>query len=80
MIVIILKKTKNRPEYAEDKKVLFLYPLTLFLSWSLFYLVILIDYMKDLKLYSNYFYYLENSMFNLSGFFNSIVYGYLSIN
>ena len=47
VIVIILKKTRNRPEYNEDKKVLFLYPLTLFLSWSLFYLVILIDYMKD---------------------------------
>ena len=35
VVVIILRKTKNRPEYYEDKKVLFLYPITLFSCWIL---------------------------------------------
>ena len=43
VINIILKKTRNRPEYKEDKKVILMYPLTLFSCWILIILVRLIE-------------------------------------
>ena len=79
MVVIILRKTKNRPEYNEDKKVLFLYPLTLFSCWILLFLVRQIEVFTGYKMYSPFLNYFDYSMANLSGFFNSIVYGYLSL-
>ena len=50
VVVIILRKTKNRPEYNEDKKVLFLYPITLFSCWILLFLVRQIEVFTGYKM------------------------------